>query len=236
MKKFLALSAALMVTACTTAPATTSDSDPFEAQDPLRPLNETIFSFNLRTDKYILRPVSESYHALPEWMRYGTSNFFSNLGEPLSGVNSLLQADFQSFGTTLFRFILNTTFGLGGVRDFAGENGLAENNQGFNDTLRTYGMGTGPYLVLPILGPSSARGVVGKAGDWFGDPVGYMLSTPESIAQYTADGIILRDENAPVINQLFYQSLDPYTATRAAYLQHQEKRRKGGSKSAYAVQ
>lgn len=218
-KTLLALSTALLITACNSN-AGGPDADPFEAQDPIRPFNEAMFSFNLGADEYVIHPVAKGYHALPEWFRYGSSNFVSNLSEPLSAVNSLVQLDFQSFGTSLFRFLLNTTFGLGGVRDFAGENGLAKNKQTFNQTFSHYGVDTGPYIVLPLLGPSSARDVTGRVGDWFADPLNYYMTTWESVGEGAAQGIITRDQNAAIIDQLYYESIDPYTATRAAYLQH----------------
>ncbi len=223
MKKNLALTAALLIAACSSPINPNGEVDPFEAKDPLRPFNEAIFSFNLGADEYVIHPVARGYHALPSWFRYGSSNFLSNLSEPINGINSLLQADFQSFGTSLFRFILNTSFGLGGVRDFAGENGLEESNNTFNDTLRSYGVGTGPYVVLPLLGPSSLRGTVGAVGDWASDPVSYFISTPLSIGKATSHAIVKRDENNEIIQHLYYDAIDPYTATRATYLQHETR-------------
>lgn len=218
MKKLLALTAAAMLCACNSEP--TTDADPFEGADPLRPFNEAVFEFNLTIDQYLIRPAARGYHMLPGDVRYGVGNFLSNLGEPITGVNNLLQADFQGFGTTLFRFILNTTFGFGGLRDFASENGLPERDQTFNHTLRHYGVGTGPYLVLPILGPSSARGVAGRVGDYFADPFSYYLEPIESAARNGVEGVVARDRYRDVIDQLYYKSLDPYVATRSTYLQH----------------
>ena len=232
MKKIAALTSALLISACAPQTNVGADTDPFEARDPIRPFNEAIFSFNLGADEYVIHPISRGYHELPGWFRYGSGNFLSNLSEPLNGINSLLQADFQSFGTSLFRFILNTTFGLGGIRDFAGENGLAENDTHFNDTLRSYGVGTGPYVVLPLLGPSSLRGTVGFAGDWVSDPVGYFISTPASIGQSAAQGIVDRDDNDEIVQQLYYDAIDPYTATRATYLQHEMRGSKENGKEA----
>ena len=223
MKKIAALTATLLIAACAPQTNAGSEGDTFEARDPLRPFNEAIFSFNLGADEYVIGPVAHGYNRLPGWFRYGSSNFLSNLGEPLSGINYLLQADFQSFGTSLFRFLLNTTFGLGGLRDFAGENGLVENTARFNDTFRAYGLGTGPYIVLPLLGPSSLRGTVGVAGDWVSDPVGYFVSTPASVAQSVSEGIVDRAESNDIVQQLYYDAIDPYTATRATYLQHETR-------------
>lgn len=212
--------AAGMLCACGSQSMVGADGDPYEAQDPFRPFNETVFKFNLRADRNVIYPLAKGYHMLPAWMRYGTSNFFSNLKEPVNGLNSLAQGNFRAFGTTLFRFLLNSTFGFAGLRDFAGENGLDADNQTFDRTLRAYGVDTGPYLVLPFFGPSSVRGVGGKVGDYFSDPFSYYLTTAESVGRGVAVGVITRDENEDIVNQLYYQSLDPYVASRAAYLQH----------------
>ena len=226
MKRLLMLSLLMLVGACSTAKqcgVVTADStgDPFDACDPIKPVNQGIFEFNLVADTYVVGPVAHAYHEVPETGRGMVDNFLTNLGEPANVLNSTLQGDIQAAGTSLWRFILNTTFGFAGLRDFAGENGLKYNEQNFGKTLASYGVGEGPYLVLPVVGPSSVRGTVGKVVDWFTDPVGMVLTRPQSIAQEVADGINTRDQEDALIDQFYYQSLDPYAATRAAYLQHQ---------------
>ena len=218
MKRLLALAGILLLTACSSAP---KSDDPFEARDPLRPVNEQTFAFNVWTDTWVMRPVAKTYHQLPEWSRYGVDNFLTNLGEPANVVNAVLQRDIDSAAVSLWRFILNTTFGLGGVRDFAGENGLKYKDQNFGKTLGSFNVPEGDYVVLPIVGPSTLRDTTGKVVDWVLDPVGWFLTTPEDIAQTVVDGIDTRDQNDAIVQQLYYDSLDPYSATRATYLQHQ---------------
>jgi phospholipid-binding lipoprotein MlaA len=208
---------AILLVAC--SPKSGSD-DSFDARDPLKELNQSVFQFNLVVDRYLLRPVSRVYHQIPATGRDAISNFFDNLHEPGNVLNSTLQGDPDHAATSFWRFVLNTTFGLGGMRDFAGENGLKEYDVAFDSTLKTYGVDEGSYVVLPLLGPSSVRGTVGYAVDWFTDPVGFYLSTPVAIAQTASDAVIAREENDDIIQQLYYKSLEPYSATRAAYLQH----------------
>lgn len=218
----------LMAAACTAAPSckatldiAESTVDPFDACDPIQPINEAVFQFNVAIDAMLIRPVAEGYHLIPETGRAAIDNFLTNLKEPGNALNSTLQGDLQSAGTSLWRFLLNSTFGFAGLRDFAGENGLKYNEQTFEKTLASYGSAEGAYVVLPVIGPSSARGSMGKVVDWFTDPVGWYLTTSQSIAQTVADGIDTRDQDDAIIDQFYYQSLEPYTATRSAYLQHQ---------------
>ena len=217
MKRLALPLLALLLVACSPKP---SNDDPFEVRDPLKEVNQSVFRFNLVVDRYLLRPVSRVYHQIPATGRDAISNFFDNLHEPGNVLNSALQGDPDHAATSFWRFVLNSTFGLGGMRDFAGENGLKEYDVAFDSTLKTYGVDEGSYVVLPLLGPSSVRGTVGYVVDWFTDPVGFYLSTPVAIAQTTSDAVIAREENDDIIQQLYYKSLEPYTATRAAYLQH----------------
>ena len=217
MKRLALPLLALMLVACSPKP---NSEDPFEARDPIKGINQATFEFNLFVDRYLVWPVSRVYHQIPSDGREAISNFFDNLHEPGNVLNSTLQGDPDHAATSLWRFILNTTFGLGGIRDFAAENGLKENDVAFDSTLKTYGVDEGSYVVLPLLGPSTVRGTVGYAVDWVTDPVGFFLSTPVALAQTASDAIIARDENDDIINQLYYKSLEPYTATRGAFLQH----------------
>ena len=220
MKKY-ALLLPLLVAACASQPSAGGYDDPFDAQDPIKPLNQSVFGFNLKADSYVIRPVAETYHHVPSWGRQSIGNFLSNLGEPANVVNGVLQADGTLAFTAFWRFALNSTIGFGGMRDFAGENGLKNSDTDFGKTLGVYGAPEGAYLVLPLAGPSTVRDTVGMSVDWFLDPVGWLLTTPESVAQIVADAITTRDAEAPLINQFYYDSLEPYSATRAAYLQHQ---------------
>lgn len=219
MKKIYAFTALLLLSGCVTPPI--KDGDPFDAKDPIKPVNQQIFAFNLVADKNVIKPVAETYHQAPEEARDVVSNFLSNLGEPENFVNGVLQLDPELALTAFWRFVLNTTYGLAGTRDFAGENGLKEKDTNFGKTLGRYKLDEGAYVVLPIIGPSTVRDTVGKVIDALIDPVGMAISTPEAIVKASANGIVTRDGKSKVIDQLYYESIEPYSATRAAYLQHQ---------------
>ena len=221
MKKISIIILLCLLTACATAPHINDPyADPFDQRDPIKPVNQAIFKFNLVADRYVIKPVAETYHYVPELGRAMIGNFLSNLSEPGNFVNGLLQLDSNIAFTAFWRFALNSTFGLGGLQDFAGETNLKGIDTDFGKTLGTYGIADGAYLVLPLAGPSTMRDTAGIMGDFFLDPVGCYLNMPESIAQDVGNAIIERDESASIINQLYYESIEPYAATRAAYLQH----------------
>ena len=226
MRHFLSIATLLAMTACNSASNCVNNEntvgDPFDTCDPARPFNEQVFGFNLFADRNVVGPVAHGYHqTVPPLGRKTVDNFLTNLKEPSNFINSTLQGDATAAATSFWRFVLNTTVGFAGIRDFAGENGLKYKDQDFGKTLGSYGIGDGAYVVLPILGPSNVRDTTGKVVDVFLDPVGWVFTTTESVIQDTADGINQRNQNNGVINQFYYQSLDPYTASRAAYLQHQ---------------
>jgi phospholipid-binding lipoprotein MlaA len=219
MKKICITALLFLLAGCVNK--TPQDGDIFEAQDPIKPFNQAIFEFNLAADQAVIKPVAETYHQMPEVARGAVGNFLSNLSEPANAVNGVLQFDPQIVFTAFWRFTLNTTFGLAGLRDFASENGLKSKDTDFGKTLGRYGVEEGAYIVLPLAGPSTVRGTAGKAVDWVLDPVGFVLNLPESIAQTCVSAIATRDSEAAIINQFYYDSLEPYSATRAGYLQHQ---------------
>lgn len=193
-----------------------------ENNDPWQGFNHPIFDFNVAFDRHIFKPAITAYDYVPHGIRHSISNFLSNLTEPLNTVHGILQLNPKIAFTSIWRFILNTTFGLGGLDDFARENGGLHNmDQNLGKTLGRWGVPTGPYVVLPILGPSSVRDTTGKVGDWFADPVAWVDDTWVEVGRSVADGFVSRDNNADVIQSLYYDSLDPYTATRSAYRQHE---------------
>ncbi len=225
MKDLLSLLIIFFLTSCSTANIANiknseTEIDPFEARDTLKPLNKKIFSLNLALDETIIGPVAHTYHHVPEWGRRHINNFLTNLDEPLNFVNGLLQARPDIAFASFWRFILNTTIGFGGVNDFASKAGLKHYDEGFSKTLGSYGVDEGIYLVLPVIGPSSVRDTTGLVADWFLDPLGWLMNTTETITQITMDGITTRDNEDAVIEQFYYDSIEPYSATRAAYLQH----------------
>lgn len=188
--------------------------------DPLEPLNRGIFQFNHVIDGVLLEPIARGYdEIMPECGKVMVSNFVSNINEPVTFVNSVLQADATNSFSTLWRFMLNSTVGLGGLFDVAGAVGLENRETGFGDTFAIYGADAGAYLVLPILGPSNIRDGLGRVGDVFADPVSYTNNSIfySVVAVKTIDK---RYHNLKLLEDIYKTSLDPYTTIRSGYTQH----------------
>ncbi len=159
------LLAASLLAGCATGPGA-------HPSDPLEPYNRAMTTFNDRLDEAVLKPVATVYRDVtPQPVRTGVHNFFGNLGDAWSFVNNALQLRGRDALDSLVRFNLNTVFGLGGVLDIASEAGIARHKQDFGLTLGHWGVPTGPYLVLPILGPSTVRDTAALPVDWWGDAV-----------------------------------------------------------------
>lgn len=161
--------------ACATPPADPIARAQFEADnDPLRPLNEAVFEFNMAVDKAVLRPVASGYRTvLPDGVRDSIRNFLRHLKTPVNMANSLLQGDIEGAGTHFGRFAFNTLAGFGGLFDAAGAAGVTYREEDFGQTLAVWGVPEGPYVMLPILGPSTVRDTGGLVGDYFMDPMTY---------------------------------------------------------------
>ena len=143
-----------------------------EANDPLEGFNRAIFGFNEGTDILLFRPAAEIYRTvLPNPIRNGIRNFLRNLRSPLDIANNLLQGDLNGAEVATKRFLVNTTAGVGGVMDIAADNGLPYRSEDFGQTLAVWGVPEGPFLVLPLLGPSNFRDTAGVAGEAYGDPI-----------------------------------------------------------------
>jgi len=205
------------------------DSDNVAAiNDPWESFNQPIFNFNLAFDRYFFKPFISVYDVIPQDARSGIGHVLTNLTEPLNVIHGILQLKPNVTFTSFWRFLLNSTFGLGGWRDFAYDNAkLKYMNQNMGKTLGYWGAPAGPYVVLPILGPSSVRDTTGKLGDWFADPVTWIEaditdSNWTSFGHAVLRGIDTRSSKASVIEHLYYESLDPYAATRSAYRQHEK--------------
>jgi len=142
------------------------------ARDPLEPFNRGVYAFNDAIDNAVLKPVAFGYRAvLPQFMRTGVTNFFSNLDDVTVFVNGVLQGKIPQAVSDAGRFIINTTIGVLGLFDVATHFGLEKHNEDFGQTLGYWGIGNGPYLVLPLLGPSSFRDGIGRLVDRYTDPV-----------------------------------------------------------------
>lgn len=211
----LALLASLSLSACASGSAG-------EVADPAEGLNRGIFRFNDAVDTAVLSPVAKGYRAVvPQPARTGVRNFLHNLKTPTILANNLLQGDLQGAGVTLTRFLANTLIGLGGVFDVAAKGGLPYRDEDFGQTLGTWGVGSGPYIVLPLFGPSSARDTAGLLVDSYTDPVRSWLTNTDReewyIGKVAVATVDKREELLDVLADLKKNSIDYYAAVRSAY-------------------
>ncbi len=216
---------------CATSPASddgarapergAANRDADEANDPLEPLNRAIYTFNDKLDRYVMKPVAKGYRAItPKPVRTGVSNFFSNLHEPAVFLNSALQGKFGDAASDLGRFLANTTIGVFGVFDVATKMGLEKHKRDFGQTLGVWGAGEGPYLVLPLFGPSNLRDGVGLIGDYAAYPPTYNEETSTTWKLFAAEIVDTRYrylEAGDILDQA--AGSDPYVFVREAYRQ-----------------
>lgn len=216
----------LLLAACASRPP---ESDPAalaayeEANDPLEPFNRAMWKFNSALDTVIVKPVTWLYRAvLPAPVRKAISNIYENAKMPLVIVNALLQGDPDRAGIATQRFLANTLLGLGGIADPASKFGIEKIDEDFGQTLAVWGIGDGPYLVLPFIGPSNPRDFVGFVGDSLSEPVGLGLDiADERAARYSWTGVSIietRDRNWDVIKEV-WKAEDPYSFARSAFRQ-----------------
>ncbi|ORU89849.1 MAG: ABC transporter [Cycloclasticus sp. symbiont of Poecilosclerida sp. M] len=191
--------------------------------DPLEPVNRAMYTFNEKADEYVLEPVAKGYQAItPELVNNGITNFFRNLDDVVVFVNDLLQLKFNQAGSDGGRFVVNSTIGVLGFMDVATDMGMPKHNEDFGQTLGVYGIGTGPYIVLPILGPKTLRDTVGLYADTFVYPI---VTLKGSEALWAIIGVKIVDTRADLITAkkvLDEASLDPYEFMRSGYFQRRE--------------
>ncbi len=223
----IALGLALATGGCATRPdpADREAVEEFQANnDPLEPLNRAAFFVNDGIDTLVLRPAAEAYRIfLPPEVRTAIRNVLANLRSPVILVNDLLQGETDRAGVTLGRFVLNTTIGVGGIWDRARDFGLLGHTEDFGQTLAVWGLPEGPYLFIPVLGPSNPRDLAGSAADIAISPLTWisgndtveavMISRTALTALDTREGLI------EPLDALRQGSLDPYAALRSAYRQ-----------------
>jgi len=198
--------------------------------DPLEPYNRSMTRFNDNLDKAVLKPVATAYRDVtPQPVRTGVGNFFSNLGDAWSFANNLLQLRGREAFDSMVRFSVNSVLGLGGVLDIASEMGVDRHKQDFGLTLGRWGVPTGPYLVLPVLGPSTVRDTAALPVDFYvGDLVDHVHDIPVRNSMYGLRAIDKRAQLLGAGTVLDEAALDPYSFTRDVYL----KLRAGASGSA----
>ena len=197
-----------------------------EIFDPLEPVNRAIFSFNNFADKIILEPAAKGYKKLPSPIQSGIGNFLNNLKLPLVVVNQLLQGQGKNAAESSGRFIVNSTAGLLGLIDVAEKIGLEQKQEDFGQTLATWGVGDGFYIVLPIFGPSNVRDTAGMILTYTTDPINaYAVREGEAwlLPLRTATNAI--DQRSKIIdevNALRNNSIDYYAAVRSSYYQNRK--------------
>lgn len=197
--------------------ATVANPDP---RDPLESYNRGMTQFNEQVDALVLKPVAIAYQDIaPAPVRTGVSNFFANIGDIWSFVNNVLQLRAEAAASTFMRVNVNTFLGLGGVLDIASELGIDRYKQDFGLTLGRWGVGTGPYLVLPILGPSTVRDTFALPVDWKGNAVSYVDPVSARNSLYALRIVDTRANLLRAGSVLDSAALDKYSFTRDVFLQ-----------------
>jgi phospholipid-binding lipoprotein MlaA len=201
---------------------------PRSPRDPWEKMNRTTYKFNDALDRGFIKPVAKGYQRfLPQWSRTGINNFITNLEYPVVMANDLLQGQFKGFFNDTGRLLMNTTLGFLGFFDPATTAGLDKNNRDLGQTFGKWGFKTGPYLVLPVLGPSDVRDGLGRLGDLWLNPRHYLNSNWASWGLWALEGIDLR-ANLLYLDPTIQNAYDPYAFIRNAYLQNRDFMVNGG--------
>jgi len=222
---------------CATPPSDPEERAAFEAaDDPFEPLNRYFFDINYAIDELVFKPLAGWYWlALPKGVHDSVNNVLNNLDAPVVLVNDLLQGEWDRAGTTATRFAVNSTFGIAGLFDVATGWGYPNHTEDFGQTLAVWGVPDGPYLVVPILGPSSVRDASTRAVDAYMDPFSYIgpLGTAAALGtRFALKGLELRSRNLKTLDALREGSLDYYTTLRSIYRQNREYEIRNGRQPA----
>jgi phospholipid-binding lipoprotein MlaA len=221
----LAALSALVLGGCASVPNDPEERKAYyETNDPIEPVNRAIFSFNQGLDAVILKPVASVYkQVLPQILQDGIRNFLNNLRTPLILANNLLQGDIDGAHQTIARFTTNSILGIGGFGDPAGDLGVKYRSEDLGQTLGVWGMGEGPYLMLPIFGPSNPRDLIGLVVESVADPIDIWADNTDRdaipISRLLLRGIDRRAGNLKTIDELEKSSLDFYATVRSLYRQ-----------------
>lgn len=212
--RMMVLAAALVLAGCATT----------HPKDPLEKFNRAMFSFNDGLDRVAVKPAAEAYSNLPTFVQTGVGNFFGNLADPWNAVNNLLQGKVGDGFNDFMRFAMNTTFGLVGFWDIASDAGLPKHSEDLGQTLGRWGVKSGPYVVLPVLGSSTLRDVIALPVDIEADPWHHVrpvrVRNPGSVLR----AVDLRAAVLDASNLIEEAALDRYEFVRDAYLQRRQSR------------
>jgi len=191
------------------------------ASDPFEKTNRVVLGFNQGLNRWVLTPITRGYRfVVPEPARQGVRRALTNLNAPSTLVNDLLQLRFRDAGETLGRFLLNSTLGIGGVFDVGVEAGWEHHSSDFGQTLARVGVGSGPYLVLPLFGPNTLRDGVGDLVDIMFQPLTYLIGPTPNLMIGTGRGFAELEANSTALEALEESSVDYYAALRSAYTQN----------------
>lgn len=197
-----------------------------EANDPYEGMNRAFFAFNTNMDNALVKPSAKRYRSsVPKPVRASIRNFLNNFRSPIILANDVLQGEWEQAGTTFSRFMVNTTFGIGGFFDVARHSGYEFHDEDFGQTLGAWGVGEGPYIVLPLYGPAPPRDMGGIVVDRAFNPLTYFAGTEPTVASATMtlfNLIDLRAENIENVDSIERTSLDYYATMRSIYRQNRK--------------
>lgn len=200
--------------------ASLSSDSSYDPRDPLESTNRKIFKFNDVVDKAVLKPLAVGYeNVIPETIRRGVSNFFGNLSDLVTSIQHFLQLDFEKTTSSASRFFINSTVGVLGFRDVASGMGIPKTNEDFGQTMGTFGVGPGAYLVLPFFGPSTVRDGVGKVMDILVDPI--QTTVKDDSARLVSNSLRVVETRASLLSaEQAFEALafDRYVGVKNAYL------------------
>lgn len=223
------MAAVLLLNGCATRPTDPDELAIYQQNnDPMEPLNRSVFGFNQVADEYVLAPTVRGYRAVvPELVREGIDHFLTNLRQPIYLVNAVLQGDMKAAGSISERFVVNTLWGFFGVFDTASDMDIPMIKRDFGQTLAVWGVkDSGPYVMLPILGPSTMRDTVGLGVDALADPVDWSLYNQDPWLAYGrtgATGFVRLDNVHDLTDNMKKSSTDYYATMRSMYQQNRQK-------------